>query len=639
MKLFNLFIFICCPLFQVVAQNESPVYERIWATYFGGQSTYINDSTLDKSGNIYIAGMVFGQADYLENFTTSGVHQTQYGGGFSDGIIAKFTPSGLLVWATFFGGTGKDDIFSLSVTEDNHLMVGGTTNSSGLATVGVHQTTISGSEDAFIAKFDLNGQLFWCTYYGGNNWETLRSIATDRNNNVYIGGLTQSSAGIGTPGTFHPTHDFSLQYSSYNPMGFIAKFNDSGQLQWGTYYGNNSYLQSSNGAISTLSALAVNDSGLFVVGEVSNDPTATDTANYFATEDAHQSAVGSVVGMDAYLSKFSLINGQRIWSTYYGGNNIEKPLSFPPSSSAPDFTFNRFNLAASENYIYIGGGTRSFNNIATPDSFKPTLAGAPNGEMWSYFIAKFDNSGSRIWGTYLGNIGAMASYDVDYSYIATNLPFNFYPMRIALNLDKNENVVASGSTVINNLASEGSYQQQKNNDFNCTDAFTTKISSDGTSLIYGTYYGGEYNETATRTLIRDHVFYLVGTTQSPTAISTSNSFQEELNFETLPDILPHNGYIAKFATEEEEVSISDSEITQTIIYPNPNNGVFYIELNQNYIDSELYMFDINGRVVHQQKINNISTEIETHNLQKGMYLLKIVSNQVAVSYQSKIVIE
>src|SRR5690606_18914616 len=53
--------------------------------------------------------------------------------------------------------------------------------------------------------------------------------------------------------------------------------------------------------------------------------------------------------------------------------------------------------------VYIAGHTNSPTtaNMATPGSRQDTLGGSTDG-----FLAKFDSSGVRIWGTYYGGPGA-----------------------------------------------------------------------------------------------------------------------------------------------------------------------------------------------------------------------------------------
>lgn len=550
------------------------------------------------------------------------MHQPEYGGN-GDGFIAKFNPEGLLLWCTYFGGSETDMILSVAVDTNGVILIGGHTSSDGLATSGVHQTNRAGGWDAFIAKFENTGELLWCTYYGGEQGDILRSLDTDNDGNVYIAGNTWSSTGIATAGTFHPEHIFVQP----DQMGFIAKLDGNGQREWGTYYGSNIYdLDDNIKDQSTISAIAVNQSGVFVTGEVLQIST---DIFYFATPNTHQPMPGGA--FDVYLSKFNLSDGQREWSTYYGGTSLEYGILMP----GHDYVKERHNLVAAEQYIYLGGSTWSNNNIATAGSYKPNKT-----TLVSHFIAKFNNQGERMWGTYLGGS------DLIQTTIEHRLPINtssyylydYYPSKISLSLDKAENVIASGSTIMEGLSSEGSYQETKNADCNCTDGYSSKISADGTSLIYGTYYGGEYNETASKTLFQTDDFYIAGQTQSYTNIATTGSFQEELNFlENTNNPLPSNAYLVKFRPPS--VSVDDMPTSKSLIYPNPNNGIFSVNLNENYVDGELFLYDLNGRLVHNQNICSITTHVQVSTSLKGVYLLKIMGGKSTHYHVQKIIIK
>lgn len=616
-------ILLCFGWGFAFSQNQ-PVYERAWGTYFGGQHTLLADSAIDNGGNSYLVGMVSGDATYLNNFTTLGTQQPDFAGGVSDGFIAKFTPDGLLEWCTYFGGSEADYIYSVTIDGNGNIVVGGNTGSAGLATSGVHQTTLAGGGDAFVAKFGATGILIWCTYYGGDQSEYLRNVDTDSEGNIYIGGHTSSPTGIATAGTFHPEHTFVEP----DQMGFIAKLNENGLREWGSYYGSNIYDE--NLILtdhSTISAIAVNDSGVFVTGEAYESPN---NIFYFATPNAHQPTAGGAggTGIDLYLSKFHLDNGQREWSTYYGGSSVEFGIMHPGN----DFTRHRKNLVASTNYVYLGGGTWSNNNIATVGSFKPSKT-----TIVSQFITKFDMQGLRMWGTYLGESNiTMTTLDHNLSSLPANSRFMYYPSLIQLSLDKQGNVMASGSTIMDDLSSEGSYQETRNEDCNCTDAYMTKISSDGSSLIYGTYYGGEYNDTAAKTFFEGDNFYMAGQTQSYFDIATPGSFQEELDFlENNPTEFPTNAFLVKFSPPT--ASIDEMAASKSLVYPNPSSGSFMVNLNENYIDGELQLYDLNGKLVHSQGIGSITSQVEVSGNLKGVYLLKISNKNLY--HVKKIIIE
>lgn len=67
------------------------------------------------------------------------------------------------------------------------------------------------------------------------------------------------------------------------------------------------------------------------------------------------------------------------------------------------------------------------------------------------------------------------------------------------------------------------------------------------------------------------------------------------------------------------------------IYPNPNNGVFTLTLN-NINHAEVTIYSVSGQIVLQQKLTSVIHTINLTNYTKGMYFVKVNTN-------NKIVIE
>ncbi len=138
---------------------------RLWATYFGGPGVdYGNDITVDAAGNIYLVGSASNNDNLT--LTTPGCHQSTYGGGQYDVILAKFTSTGQLIWATLYGGDGWDAGFSCQTDNNGNVYITGQSNSTNLATPGGFQQSFDGGiADAFIAKFTGSGTLLWGTFF------------------------------------------------------------------------------------------------------------------------------------------------------------------------------------------------------------------------------------------------------------------------------------------------------------------------------------------------------------------------------------------------------------------------------------------------------------------------------------------
>ncbi|WP_353719008.1 SBBP repeat-containing protein [Dyadobacter sp. 676] len=221
-----------------------PTPQLEWATYYGGTAVdQIAAVATDASGNIYVTGNTassFGIA-------TAGAYDGSYGGGVTgttpneDAFLAKFNSAGQRIWATYYGGAGRDLASALAV-HGNVLYIGGTTTSTGMATAGAHQTaqTAANQNTGFLARFDATtGQRTWGSYFGGSMPFFPSRIVVDNQNNFYAYGSiitgTQTPTGvdIATPGTFRPNLPATIVINQIQSA--LVKFNDAGVRQWGTY--------------------------------------------------------------------------------------------------------------------------------------------------------------------------------------------------------------------------------------------------------------------------------------------------------------------------------------------------------------------------------------------------------------------
>ncbi len=148
-----------------------------------------------------------------------------------DAFLVKFNSNGQRQWATYYGGTSYDDGYSCAIDGSSNVYLAGSSSSStAIATAGSHQSIFQGISDAFLVKFNSNGVRQWATYYGGSTGDNGNSCYVDGSQDVLLAGSTGSNSMIATPGS----HQFSIGGSS---DGFLVKFNGSGVRNWATYYG------------------------------------------------------------------------------------------------------------------------------------------------------------------------------------------------------------------------------------------------------------------------------------------------------------------------------------------------------------------------------------------------------------------
>ena len=85
-----------------------------------------------------------------------------------------------------------------------------------------------------------------------------------------------------------------------------------------------------------------------------------------------------------------VIDPSLVWATYYGGTGDDQGLGITTDTAGN---------------VYILGMTESSSGIASTGAYQTSYGGINGGDDGDAFITKFNNSGSRLWGTYYGGSG------------------------------------------------------------------------------------------------------------------------------------------------------------------------------------------------------------------------------------------
>lgn len=390
--------------------------KRKWGTYIKASLT---DIAIDSTGNIYCTGT---NAD--TSIITAGAYQT-FERSVTDAVLFKFSKEGSLIWGTYYGGYDLDIGNKIAITPDNGVLLAGRTESAyDIATPYCHQPQYSGLGDAFIVKFDSNGVRKWATYYGGSQRENQYTypdiysgvnITCDHLGNIYLSGRTQSNNNIATKGTFKPE---LIHIGSYAPRyiythsgtseAFLVKFNKKGQREWGTYFGDSGsefasgltcdydgniyisgYTDSRNGIATNGSFKSNNTSRSLFIAKF-NPAGGLEWGTYYGDSVTWPYYSGCRIMFDGYkylyvtgssgdsmstpnspqpmfrhddiaVAKFDT-KGNRIWGTYFGGADTDRPLG----------------LTVRNNDIYVTGMTLSDSSISTPNGHQTSYGGAPS---------------------------------------------------------------------------------------------------------------------------------------------------------------------------------------------------------------------------------------------------------------------
>ena len=188
-------------------------------------------------------------------------------------------------------------------------------------------------------------------------------------------------------------------------------------------------------------------------------------------------------GRKQIIARFVLKKNQRI-GFEVGAYDPAKPLIIDPAlvystylgGTGDEFTFNSFapngvKIALDTNgNVFVVGQTLS-RNFPTRNAYDSTANGADTN-LCDVFITKFNASGSSlIYSTYLGGISNDVAGDIA--------------------IDSAGNAYITGSTESPDFPHINAFQSVNNG---LNDIFVTKLSSNGTSIVYSTFLGGSVDD-------------------------------------------------------------------------------------------------------------------------------------------------
>jgi len=478
-----------------------------YMTYLGGSSEdYIGNATsestygsqpqngiaVDSQGAVYVVG-----STVSTDFPVKNPYQASYphpSVRYQAGFVTKINPTGTaLVYSTYLGGESIDYGLAIAVDAAGSAYVTGETLSvqfpitanapqkicAPYASAGPNGTTVTlpgcpGTSNAFVTKLSPDGSsLVYSTYLGGYGYgggDDGRAIAVDAAGQAYVVGPSRDQCHPGGVRANYGNGNFIYQ-APYECFPTTA----------------NAYVQGTE-----------NDIGSGNADYDGNTP---------ANNPRH-------IQDEGFLSVFSADGSSLVYSTLLSHHPAAIDGTYGVGQEA-----NAVAVDASGN-VYIGGWANSTDLTTTPGAFQSTAGPVINSNNDQTplrgFVAKFGAvgagaSGQPIYVTYLGTApaadGSIGTYDNSLTGIAADAQGHAYALGL---------VGQPGFPV-----TAGAYQTVCGRDANdtlCSAAFVSKLSADGTSLVWSTLLGNQpsqdggsvYNTTAVAVDASQNV-YIVGT--------------------------------------------------------------------------------------------------------------------------------
>lgn len=418
-----------------------------FATFLGGSERDEGWAiATDEEGNSYVTGVTFSV-----DFPSRNVPPPTYHGE-KDVFVAKFDAAGRLVYATFFGGSESEEGNCIGIDAAGNAYVAGQTFSLDFPLRNPWRSRYEGHEEAYFAKLNPNGMLMFASYFGGSSAEEIDDMVVDSVGNFYLAGEIYSDD------LFLVNPWQSQTFGPEEEDAFLAIFNANGTLIYSTYFGAEQRDQ--------IFRLALGNDGMVYAAGMTSSPS-------FPVVNALQSTYGGGWD-DCFILKFDPWNNHLIYSTFLGGNDRDECWGL-----AVDNAGN----------AYVTGQVTSRNfPLASP------LQPAHGGGDYDAFVAKLGPNGNQlVYSTFVGGRGSDHGWD--------------------LVLDSGGNVYVIGGTDSVNFPLVRPIQPSYGGGE--SDAFLLQLDSSG-ALRFSSYLGGTAKDVGFGLAVdSDWVVHITGGTWSP----------------------------------------------------------------------------------------------------------------------------
>lgn len=460
-----------------VIGHYNPNYTLVidpFITLFGGnQMDVAGDIAVDSLSNTIV---MIGSTLSMNLPVTPGVFQTSKSSTADwDACVAKFDVNGSFQWATFYGGVVDDDFGNgVAVDYNGDIICVGTARSTDFpVTPGATQTLHAGTgaDDIYVFKLTSAGAQVWSTYYGGTGNESPNCVQVFPNNDIVFAG---SSTSVDYPTT-------AGAYQTNRVAGndvVISKFNSAGVPIWSTYYGGSS--------AEDAASVAINKNNELIVSGY------TRSADFPITPGVFQTSLNNL--SDAFIIKLDN-GGNPLWGTFIGGSDNDQSYGVD--------TDNNNNIVAC-------GTTLSADFPVTPGAHQTNYGGTGPNTHGDAFVIKLDDTGNRVWSSYIGGTNDEEGYGVF--------------------IDASDNIYIALDTYGGDLAATAcAYQTMKPGD---EDGFFFKMDSGG-KIACASYLGGpghdevcfDYIGGSKAILEYDGSIFIAGSGGFPNFPATPGAFQ------------------------------------------------------------------------------------------------------------------
>lgn len=336
----KVFLFSLAFLFYLNSSNGVARDETVAYSLSSGQSVAVNDK-----GDVLLAGYTLTEKPVKDTAKSNRFQLLDY---FNKNIfVSKFDKDGRQLWLQTLATPAGVDIERVLVDEQGNSYVTGRTKES-------LDGETRGEFDAFLAKYNAEGEQLWLKQFGTSRSDLGSAITLKSTGEIILASLTYTDINETTDVRNVPQDEV-----------FLSQWSTDGEQQWLRQF------RITDRQYISVSGIAIDAKGrIFLTGGTSKDRVITTPA-----------------GIDVYITKFTE-DGFYLWQQTFGGGM---------------HTFSRA-IEAHKDSVFVIGTTAGGNNVGERDydSYDPERLSN------DAILAVYDSYGNKDW---IKQFGARESYD------------------------------------------------------------------------------------------------------------------------------------------------------------------------------------------------------------------------------------
>lgn len=561
-----------------------------WITHHGDVIDFFPEKVekiqTDRLGNIYVAGEV----NDIFVRDSNGVKIKEQNSNFDsiannggkDIWLAKYSPTGDLLWHRYAGSGSNDEYFDMVADKNGNCYISGRVLDSQSRPPKSFNNSILSSDilGSFIAKINSTGNLIWHKNFGGDTIAASGGAYLPYNATVVNFELTSSKIktffrGGGPSGVFGYQKLFDID--SLDLGVHVAEFDLNGN-----YQGVRSFPFPRYDRLPQITSIRSTRNGYSIIGSLNRDTVlvGADTVLLTGTDNAFSFSFDS-----------TLVNT----SNFYGTNAYDQ---FRGSAAIGD------TLVTAGHYNLFHTNVINFDTI--------TINGSSNAfQEGALFI--FDESGKLLGikpSTSIGNhTSTIASAFIDKNYMGIGGSFN-------------QKMTYSGTT---------NYIEAVDNCGSCTniDLFFALFDRGGSLIAEDVIYSSGFQTDATFAMhVKDTMLYIGGFVGDTVIIAGVDTFITEGRNDAFLAAY-HIGKITSVAENSGYIKAENG----ILAYPNPSNGM--VNLMGKAVNTEAHIYSTSGQLVKTVSLSTTAFQqpINLRDLPTGTYFLVIVGQKDRQSLQ------